>query len=203
MSEGTPDAQLAPTLAPVPFWFLRHGETDWNARGLSQGNVDIPLNPTGIAQAHAAAALLRNRGIATIVASPLSRARITAEIVGEVLDLPVAIEDGLREVSFGVEEGQPMTDWFLHWIAGDFTPEGAETFVALRYRAVTAINAATANPAAVLVVAHGALFRAMRSAMGLEPNVRTRNGVPFWCEPGDPTWTLKPAQEGMALTIDG
>mgnify|MGYP003704279353 CR=1 FL=1 len=37
-----------------PFWFLRHGETDWNAQGLSQGNVDIPLNATGRAQAVAA-----------------------------------------------------------------------------------------------------------------------------------------------------
>ncbi|MGI4954935.1 MAG: histidine phosphatase family protein, partial [Janthinobacterium lividum] len=40
-----------PTLIPRAFWFLRHGETDWNARNLSQGNVDIPLNEVGIAQA--------------------------------------------------------------------------------------------------------------------------------------------------------
>ena len=70
------------TLIRTPFWFLRHGETDWNAQGLSQGNVDIPLNATGIAQAHAAAPLLRNRGISHIVASPLSRAHDTAKIAG-------------------------------------------------------------------------------------------------------------------------
>ena len=40
-----------PRLRRSPFWFLRHGETDWNAQGISQGNVDIPLNATGIAQA--------------------------------------------------------------------------------------------------------------------------------------------------------
>ena len=78
-------------LQRVPFWYLRHGETDWNAQGLSQGNVDIPLNPTGLAQARSAAARLRNRGIATIVSSPLSRARVTAEIAGEALSLPVQI----------------------------------------------------------------------------------------------------------------
>ncbi|HJS88002.1 MAG TPA: histidine phosphatase family protein [Acetobacteraceae bacterium] len=190
-------------LAPIPFWFLRHGETDWNARGLSQGNVDIPLNPAGLAQARSAAALLRNRGIATIVSSPLSRARVTAEIAAEALGLPVAIEDGLREVAFGVQEGQPMTEWFASWIAGDWTPEGAETFAQLRARAVAAVNRATALEPPVLIVAHGALFRALRSAMGLEPNVRTRNGVPFWCEP-DPargTWNLLPAAEGMSLTM--
>ena len=35
---------MSEILQPTIFWFLRHGETDWNARGLSQGNVDIPLN---------------------------------------------------------------------------------------------------------------------------------------------------------------
>jgi probable phosphoglycerate mutase len=170
-------------LHPVPFWYLRHGETDWNAQGLSQGNVDIPLNPTGIAQAGAAAQRLRNRGITTVVSSPLSRARVTADIVGGVLDLPVTIDDSLREVRFGVQEGQPMSDWFPHWVAGEFTPEGAETFAALRQRAVTAINRSTVLPPVVLVVAHGALFRALRTAMLIEPQIRTPNAVPIWCEP--------------------
>ncbi len=193
-------------LKPVPFWFLRHGETDWNARGLSQGNVDIPLNPTGLAQAHTAAELLRNRGIRAIVSSPLSRARVTADIAGDALGVPVEIDDGLREVAFGVQEGQPMTEWFHRWVEGAWTPEGAETFAALRARAVAAVNRATALPPAVLVVAHGALFRALRAAMGLEPNVRTRNAVPFWCEPPGPggtMWDLKPAAEGMPLTVAG
>lgn len=178
----------------VPFWFLRHGETDWNAQGLSQGNVDIPLNPTGIAQARAAAQRLRNRGIATIVASPLSRARVTAEIAAEALGLPVTLDDGLREVRFGVQEGQPMSDWFANWVAGTFTPDGAETFAALRSRAVAAVNRATTNPPVVLVVAHGALFRALRTAMGVEPLVRTPNAVPIWCEPptgGESRWKLQ------------
>jgi len=183
------------SLAPIPFWFLRHGETDWNAQGISQGNVDIPLNGTGIAQARTAAEKLRNRGIATIVASPLSRARVTAQFVGEALGLPVAVDSDLREVAFGVQEGQQMSGWFAHWVSGEFTPEGAETFAALRRRAVTAANRATAQPPAVLVVAHGALFRSLRAAMGIEPNMRTQNAVPIFCEPpraGATAWTLQP-----------
>lgn len=183
------------TLSPTPFWFLRHGETDWNAQGISQGNVDIPLNPTGVAQAHAAAEKLRNRGIATIVASPLSRARVTAEFVGEALGLPVALDPDLREVSFGVQEGQAMSGWFADWVSGGFTPEDAETFAALRRRAVAAVNRATGQPPAVLVVSHGALFRSLRAAMGIEPNMRTQNAVPIFCEPpraGDAAWTLQP-----------
>jgi probable phosphoglycerate mutase len=191
MPSAVPD--FPATLTAAAFWFLRHGETDWNAQGISQGNVDIPLNAVGLAQARSAAVLLRNRGIAMIVASSLSRARVTAEIVGETLALPIRIDDGLREVSFGVQEGQKMTDWFAGWVEGSFTPEGAETFAALRTRAVAAANRALALPPVVLVVAHGAMFRSLRSAMGLEVNVRTQNAMPLFCEPTAAGWKLTPA----------
>ncbi|MFN3449471.1 MAG: histidine phosphatase family protein [Roseococcus sp.] len=179
-----------PRLNPVPFWFLRHGETDWNARGLSQGTTDIPLNATGHAQARRAARTLAGVEIAAIVASPLMRARVTAEIVAETLRLPVRLDPELREVEFGVQEGQPMGEWYDDWIAGGFTPEGAESFAALRARAVRAINRATALPGPVLVVAHGALWRAFRQAAGLPANVRTPNALPLRAEPGAEAWTL-------------
>jgi probable phosphoglycerate mutase len=180
-------------LKPVAFWFLRHGETDWNARGLSQGNVDIPLNQTGLAQARSAALLLRTRGITSIISSPLSRAEDTADVVAQELGLAVDVDEGLREVSFGVQEGKPMSEWFASWVAGKLTPAGAETFLALTARAVAAVNRCTDRPPIVLIVAHGALFRAIRAAMGHEPNVRTRNAVPIWCEPprtGASAWEI-------------
>jgi broad specificity phosphatase PhoE len=181
-----------PMLAQTRFWFLRHGETDWNAKGWSQGNVDIPLNATGIAQAQAAAPLLVNRGIASIVASPLSRAHDTAKVAGELLGLPVHLDEGLRETAFGDKEGQPMSEWFSHWVEGSYTPPNGESFVDLRTRAVAAVNRALERPGLVLIVAHGALFRALRAEMGLEPNVRTRNAWPMLCDPGAP-WTLTDA----------
>ena len=186
-----------PRLRPVPFWFLRHGETDWNAQGLSQGHTDIPLNSVGLAQAERAARTLEGSGIATVVSSPLSRARVTAEIAAEALGLPVSFDDDLREVNFGEQEGQPMGDWYDDWIAGTYTPERAESFPALLARAVSAVNRALSRPAPVLVVAHGALFRALRLAFGLEPNVRTPNALPVHCEPpaaGGDAWTLTPAK---------
>ena len=186
-----------PLLQPVPFWFLRHGETDWNAQGLSQGRTDIPLNAVGLAQAKRAARTLEGSGIATVVASPLARARVTAEIAAEALGLPVSFDDDLREVNFGVQEGQPMGDWYDDWIAGTYTPERAESFPALLARAVSAVNRALSRPAPVLVVAHGALFRALRLAFGLEPNVRTPTALPIRCEPpaeGGDAWTLTPAK---------
>ena len=174
------------------FWFLRHGETDWNAAGRSQGRTDVPLNATGVTQAHAAASLLLNRGIASIVSSPLSRARDTAGVVAAAIGLPVTVVAALQEVSFGVNEGHAMGPaWFDQWMAGTFTPEGAESFAALRTRAAGAVTEALQHASPVLVVAHGALFRALRVEMGLASDVRLPNAMPVFCQPGAP-WTLSP-----------
>ena len=146
-----------------------------------------------MAQAAAAAQRLRNRGIASIVSSPLSRAHDTAQAVAAVLGLPVSLLDDLQEVNFGVHEGTLQhAAWFTDWVDHGITPEGGESFADLRTRAAAAITEALAHPAPVLVVAHGALFRALRAEMGLLPDVRTANAMPFFCEPGEP-WTLTPA----------
>jgi broad specificity phosphatase PhoE len=179
-----------------PFWFLRHGETDWNAQGLSQGRTDIPLNKVGLMQAERAALALRTSRIATIVSSPLVRARRTAEIAAEALQLPVQLDPDLAEVDFGDQEGQPMGDWYDDWIAGTYTPAGAEAFQDLLDRAVRGVNRALDLPAPVLVVAHGALFRALRLALGHEPNVRTPNALPLHITPppdGGASWGIAPA----------
>lgn len=185
-----------PALTRTAFWFLRHGETDWNAEGRSQGRTDIPLNAVGRAQAERAARTVRGLGIATIVSSPLGRALDTAKAVAAALKLPVETDDDLMEVAFGEQEGLPMGDWYDDWIAGNYTPQGAETFAGLLARGVAAVNRATAKPGPVLVVAHGALFRAMRLALGHEPNVRTPNALPILCEPpagGGRVWKVTPA----------
>ena len=146
-----------------------------------------------MAQAQAAAQRLRGRGIASIVSSPLSRARDTAAVVAEVLGLPVELLDDLQEVAFGVHEGTAMgAAWFMDWVDNGITPEGGESFASLRTRAASAITQALTRPPPVLVVAHGALFRALRAEMGLSSDVRTPNALPMLCEPGEP-WTLTPA----------
>jgi probable phosphoglycerate mutase len=89
-----------------------------------------------------------------------------------------------------------MADWFHDWVAERATPEGAEAFSALRLRAVAAVDRALALPPLVLIVAHGALFRSLRSSMGLSPGVRLMNAVPMLCEPpaaDDQPWTLTAA----------
>lgn len=183
-------------LPPVGFWFLRHGETDWNAQGRSQGAVDVPLNANGEAQAGRAAGLLGATGIASIVASPLRRARRTAEIVAARLGLPVRYDPELREVAFAGREGQPIGTWYEDWIAGIATPPGAESFAELAGRAERAVTRALGETAPVLVVSHGAFFRALRLSMRLPADVPTPNAVPIFCAPPPPSrdhesWSLR------------
>ncbi len=178
-------------ITATEFIFLRHGETDWNASGRSQGRTDIPLNPHGLAQAHAAAHALMNRGIHHIVASPLGRAQETARIVGDKLGLAIGTETDLQEASFGDQEGHPIGTWYDDWVSSNYTPAGGESFAALQERVVPALNSALCGPTLTLIVAHGAMFRAIREAMGLSALVRTENGVPLRCVPGVP-WSLEP-----------
>ncbi len=157
------------------------------------------MNEFGLEQARLAAPLLLNRGITTIISSPLGRARATADIAATALGLPVIVHEDLHEVEFGIKEGEPMlAQWFTDWVAGLYTPEGAESFLALRERVVVAINRALDHPAPILVVAHGALFRALRADMGLDPNLRLANAIPQFCEPplpGQTAWTISLASQ--------
>jgi len=178
-------------LAPVSFWFLRHGETDYNAAGLSQGAVDIPLNATGRAQAALAGPLLAGQGIRAIVSSPMLRTVETTNIVNEFLALPVTFEPDLHEVVFGGMEGKPLLPWFPEWLEGRYTPEGAETFAALTQRAAGAMSRVLALPGPVLVVAHGGIFRALRDMMGLPKEALTPNGQPLFCQPTLNGWKIQ------------
>jgi len=151
---------------------IRHGETDWNRALRIQGSTDIPLNETGRAQARATAAALRadlDPANTLLVASDLSRARETAEIIGAELGLGApALSPALRERSYGDAEGltaAEFADRWGEWHTAD-VPR-AETRAALRARALAGLQqvvddarrGASAAERTVLVVAHGALIR--------------------------------------------
>jgi probable phosphoglycerate mutase len=178
-------------LPQIAFWFLRHGETDYNAAGLSQGALDITLNANGRAQAATAALELAGRGITRIISSPLRRARETAEIVNATLRLPLIFEPELREVIFGGMEGRPLHPWFNDWLEERATPEGAESFAAVRQRVATALARVLSEaPAPVLIVAHGGVFRAVRDLMQLPKQGLSGNAVPLFCQPSEQGWQV-------------
>lgn len=97
------------------FYFIRHGETDWNIEERFQGRSDIALNETGVWQARRAALVLQHCPIQIIVSSPMFRARDTAQIIATALNLPVEIDPGLVECDFGSLEGCVIHDVMQHF----------------------------------------------------------------------------------------
>jgi len=105
---------------PIPtIYYIRHGETAWNAAGRFQGSQDIPLNDLGREQAAHAGEILvdlfardeRRASSLAFVASPLERARHTMELVHGELQLPpdgFALDDRLREIGYGHWEGSTL-----------------------------------------------------------------------------------------------
>lgn len=93
------------------FYFLRHGETDWNSKlKLLQGHTDIPLNSTGHQQAAKIPALLKlqlqDHRFDRIICSDLTRAKETASY----LTLPTIFDRQLREIHLGIAEGRSWDD---------------------------------------------------------------------------------------------
>ena len=83
---------------------IRHGQTVYNATGRMQGHLDTALSNAGEKQAEAAGRLLKNQGITRILASDLSRAKVTAELVGKQLGVDVEVDARLRETHLGRSE---------------------------------------------------------------------------------------------------
>ena len=151
--------------------YLRHGQTDWNVQGRIQGRTDVPLNETGREQARMRAAELPEHQppVEIIYASPMLRARETAEIIQSALGVPLRFDDRLVELCCGSLEGIERTKLIGGGIVSHFKAIGeaevlrlgAEPFSAL-YRRVGGfldeISAAHEGQC-VLVVAHGGVGR--------------------------------------------
>lgn len=93
--------------------FIRHGQTEWNARHLLQGsNRDIDLTDKGVGQVqHAAEGLLRaGYAFDRVYVSPYRRARHTADILCSVLGGTPLVDERIREMDFGSYEGTPYLD---------------------------------------------------------------------------------------------
>lgn len=163
----------------VLFW--RHGQTEYNATGRLQGQVDIELNALGRAQAAVAAEVLAHVRPTAIVSSDLSRALATAQELGARTGVEVITDRRLRERSFGAWEGlthAEMADgWpepFAAWTDGG-QPEGigAETRHEVGRRVaevVTGMAEEHGERDVVVVVAHGAAISAgLTTLLGQDP----------------------------------
>lgn len=190
-------------LPNVPFYFLRHGETDWNRRRVMQGHTDIALSDVGVRQAEDVAPAVARLPIKTICTSTLMRARRTAEIVN-VNAAPIITIDALKECGFGVHEGQDSGGtWREGWMAGGAI-EGGERRVDYIARVHRALIEALSHPAPVLIVAHGGTFWAMEDLLG--ETVHVQNCTLYELRPpaaGAAHWTAQqlacPVKPGLAI----
>lgn len=164
-------------MTPYPlFHFLRHGETDWNAQHRYQGQADIPLNDFGRWQAECAARYLKKHPFSAIVASPLARARETAEIINQERHLPLRFLPELMEMHLGEDEGAIKGPWLDEWRKGLYHPKGAETYTDFVKRCQTGIEKALTETGPVLIVAHGGVFWAVEEKMNLKLGRNLNNG---------------------------
>ena len=190
---------------PPRFFFVRHGETAWNREGRLQGQHDVVLNPLGRRQAGTAGAtlarLIGERGLdpahLRFVASPLTRARDTMDLIRAVLGgkLPaVTLDDRLKELSFGDWEGRTWEDLKRREPAAvaarrrgtwTFVPPGGESYAMLLDR-MSPWLAGLAEDA--VVVAHGGVARVLLHSMA---------GV------GTDRATAEEIHQGRVLAFDG
>lgn len=155
---------------------VRHGETEWNRERRYQGWRDSPLTSRGIAQAEAIGrrlAELPEASGAELVASPIGRARHTAEIIRETIGRtePLTFDNRLREVSIGdwegltyaeiealqpgVFEGAGRHEWY-------FSAPGSEPYDAFAGRVAEWLAEARQRERSLIVVTHGVVTRVLR-----------------------------------------
>jgi probable phosphoglycerate mutase len=166
-------------------YYIRHGETSWNAEGRLQGAQDIALNDLGRRQAvqsgHILVDLLaragRDKAKIPFVSSPLARARTTMELLRGAMALPpqdYATDDRLREIGYGRWEGSTLAEmqaadpaFFARRLADKWrvAPVGGETYEAVQLRMRDWYDQIVGD---TVVAAHGGTARALMVALGFE-----------------------------------
>jgi broad specificity phosphatase PhoE len=187
-------------------YFLRHGQTDYNATGRLQGSIEVPLNAHGRKQAKRNGGVLNeligDKSKFDFVASPLLRTRQTMELVRTAMGLEPGryrAEDRLQEVRFGAWGGMTMAEIAAQdseryrlrqadpW---NVAPPGGECFRELYTRVMDWFTGVTEDTVAV---AHGGTNRCIRGHfLKLSPQEIVHLDVPqdkvLMIEDGKLTW---------------
>lgn len=162
---------------------IRHGQTDWNVQSRFQGQVDVPLNTTGVAQVRRLAMRLKVEPVEPLVVSDLLRTRQTAQAIESIWSVQAQASASWREQSFGILEGlvaqdierQYPQEW-RQWLSyrADYVPPGGESFQMLDARIRQAVREVVSlckkmRLTSCTVVTHGAVLDVIwRWAHGLD-----------------------------------
>ena len=160
---------------PLTLLLVRHGQSEWNAAGLMQGQTaHVPLTPLGHEQAEGAARELAGLAPGAMLSSDLRRAVQTAEHCARATGLPFTTTTALREQGYGVLEGRPSRELWdvVDWTDPHWSADGGESLAQLHARVAGLLAGLVARPPAAVValVTHGYTIRAAQAvAAGLGP----------------------------------
>ena len=161
---------------PLTLLLVRHGESEWNAAGLMQGQTPhVPLTERGHTQAAAAAAELAPLRPGVLISSDLRRAEQTAEHCARTTGLAVTTTPALREQGYGVLEGRPSRELWdvVDWTDPHWSAHGGESLAELHARVSAFLRDLCAEPPAdvIALVTHGDTIRAAQAVVaGLGPD---------------------------------
>ncbi|MEL7038488.1 MAG: histidine phosphatase family protein [Cyanobacteria bacterium J06592_8] len=147
---------------------VRHGETEWNIQNRVTGQLDSPLTPKGIQQAHAIARRLRRLSFTTLYSSDLGRAVQTANIIAEICDKKIIFESQLREWNMGIFQGLTVSEMYEKFpqerqeyeLGDEYVIPKGESLSQCRDRGSRALNQIAERhfDETVVVVTHGCLL---------------------------------------------
>lgn len=172
------------------FYFLRHGETDWNAQRRCQGQADIPLNDFGKWQAQSACRLIKGLVFTSLFVSPLSRAQETAKILVQQYPVPIQTVPDLAEMNLGLDEGAIHGPWLDAWRRGEYHPSKGERMQEFVSRCKRGLTKALNHPGPILIVAHGGVFWAVETLIQCQLGRSLQNGEIVFCHYSSSGWSI-------------
>ena len=167
--------------------FMRHGQAENNTKRILAGRTKgVKLTKLGLEQIKGAAKLAENMNIAAIYSSPIERAHITAQMVGERINITPTVDERLTELEMGQFTGVSFNEIasgygnvFLKFYKGsmEIKKNGVETFVSVRQRVQSIINEVSTkyeNKTVLLVTHMDPIKAALAEAMTLSAELLTR-----------------------------
>ncbi len=169
----------------MKFILICHTTTDWHLSGRIQGQKDTELNKQGLKETEELSEKLLGLNIPKIISSDLLRCKQTAEIINKKLQVPLYLETGLRECSFGAIEGMTKKEaikkhgdsiikhWDSNYKEYDFQPFGVENCEQVLERHMDVLKKYfnnSENP--ILVVGHVRGLNTLLYELGYPPNLK-------------------------------
>lgn len=150
----------------MKIYLVRHGETDWNRQGRFQGREDIALNENGILQAKHCGRALKGEAFKAVVTSPLIRARKTAEIMAQNLEIShLIIEEGITERDFKKVSGMTPKEREVFYASGEMDDKEPWEELCNRMLACLGKYAEHYSDDNILMVSHGASINSVLSVL--------------------------------------